>query len=129
MSQDLIISEGSFVISHLLPNTEFENNKAILSYYFSDFLYEEQFGYPEIERFLEKANDPDVDHEVSLSINIDYDKIPDGFLEVHAYGGKRQDDGCFHLKESERESVEKMIAGLEASLKTLKEVKFHPNSD
>jgi hypothetical protein len=33
------------------------------------------------------------------------------------------------MVESERQNVEKMIAGLEAALKKLKDVKFHPDKE
>lgn len=128
MSDNLTNREGSFVISTVEPGTVFKDNKAILSFYFSDALDANADGFPTIQSFIERATGHDYIDETTLTINVDYDKIPDDFLDGVELGNlNAPDDGCYHVGESARERIEKMIAGLEASLKKLKDVKFHPN--
>lgn len=120
------LDTGENVISSVAPDTDFETGKAVLRFYFSEALVHEGSGLKEINRFIENSQDEAFPFESRLVINVDYDKIPDRYLQGYNLFGS-EDDGCYHVEEAQRGEVEKMIAGLEAALKTLKEVKFHPN--
>lgn len=111
---------SDYVIQTVDPVIEFKDGQAVLSFFFSNALFGDSDGLPDILAFAEKVATSD--EEATLTVKIGFENIIDGTLDGMRVPGHPQ--GEIHMSEDSREEVDRLKAAFLKVVEKIDQIKF-----